>query len=163
MNLVGSTLGDRVYHAAAGLAELSLKSRTRDLEFLDNILAELKRDSTAAGRLGIKRIIVIAAVHSVVVVVARKAMKADIAEFAVGGGPGGQQNKVCEVAPVQREGFDALLSHHRAERGLRWVHQWGRGRDGNDALNFAQSHLRANGGRRAHVDDHIFVQHILEP
>src|ERR1039458_6958736 len=153
MNLVGSTLGNGVYHAAAGLAELSLKSRTRDLEFLDNILAELKRDSTAAGRLGIKRIIVIAAVHGVVVVVARKAMKADIAEFAVGGGSGGQQNKVREVTPVQRQGFDALLSHHRAERGLRWVHQWGRGRNGDDTLNFAQSHLRANGGSSDQSND----------
>src|SRR5260370_12386882 len=137
VNLVSSTLGDRVYHAAAGLAELSLKSRTRDLEFLDNILAELKRDSTTAGCLGIKRVIVIAAVHGVVVVVARKAMKADIAEFAVRGGSAGQQHKVREVAPVQREGFNALLSHDRAARGLRWVHRCGRAPHGDNALTFA--------------------------
>src|ERR1700704_109019 len=101
MKLVASTLGNRVHHAAAGLAELGLEPCACNLEFLDNILAELEGDGAAPDRLGIKRVVVIASVYGVIVVVACEPVKTDVAEFAVGGGPGGQQNKIGEVTPVQ--------------------------------------------------------------
>src|SRR5216684_3214007 len=115
VDLVGATLGDGIYQAASGLAELRLESGTGDLEFTDYVFAKLEGNG-ASDLLGKKGVVVVAAIDRVIVEVSRDSVEADHAEIAVSGGSWSEQGKVSKVATVKRQRFDALLIHDGAER-----------------------------------------------
>ena len=115
VNLVGATLGDGIYQAASGLAELGLESGTGDLEFTDYVFAKLEGNG-ASDLLCKKGVVVVAAIDRVIVEVSRDSVEADHAEIAVCGGAWGEKRKVGEVTPIQGKRLDALLIHDRAER-----------------------------------------------
>src|SRR6266851_4393307 len=115
VNLVGTTLGDRIYQAASSLAELGFESGTGNLEFTNYVFTKLERDG-ASDLLCKKGVVVVAAIDGVIVEVSGDAVEADHAEIAVGGGAWGEKCKVGEVAPVEGKRLDALLIHDGAER-----------------------------------------------
>ena len=81
---VAATFRDGVDESAARLAELGFVSRARYLKFLYHVLAELEGDAGTPNLLREERIVIVAAVHGVVVEVARDAVEADHAEVTVG-------------------------------------------------------------------------------
>src|SRR5437868_11133769 len=67
VDLVGAALGHGVHQSASGLAELSLESCTRDLEFADYVFAELERNTRASDLLRKKGVVIVAAIDRVVI------------------------------------------------------------------------------------------------
>src|SRR4029077_9880195 len=96
VNLVGAALGDAVYQAASSLAKLGFESGAGDLEFADNVFAELKGNG-APDLLRKKGVIVVSAIHSVVVEVSRDSVKTDHAKVAICCGSGSEQSKVVKL------------------------------------------------------------------
>src|ERR1700704_3041710 len=94
VNLVGAALRHGVHQSASGLAELSLESRARDLEFADYVFAELEGNARASDLLRKKGVVIVAAVDGVVVEISRNTVEADHAITAVGRGAGGEKSKV---------------------------------------------------------------------
>src|ERR1700692_1429639 len=86
VKLVGTAFRDRVHHAAARLSKLGVEAGAGDLEFLDDIFAELEGNTGAPDLLLEEGVVVIRAVHGVIVVVSGESIETDHAKVAIGRG-----------------------------------------------------------------------------
>ena len=155
MHLVAAAASDRVDQAPAGLAELGFKTGAGHLKFLDHVFAELKWNRPASNLLGEKSVVVVGAVHRVIVEVAGDAVEADHPKIAVRGRSRREQDKVGEIAAVQRQRINALLTHHCPQRRCGGIHERNRRGDGQSSFHRLDRQLRTNVGRGAHIDDDL--------
>src|ERR1700692_254110 len=109
MKLVGAAFRDGVHYPAARLSKLGVKAGAGDLEFLDDIFAELEGNTGAPDLLLEEGVVVVRSVDGVVVVVSGESIEANHAEVPIGGSSRGELHEIGEVAAVQGERADRVL------------------------------------------------------
>src|ERR1700692_4445746 len=130
VKLVSAAFRDRIYDAAARLSKLGVEPSAGDLEFLDDIFAELEGNTGASDLLLEEGVVVVRAVHGVVVVIPGEPVETDHAKVAIGRGSRRELHEIGEIAAVQGERADCPLVDDGAQSRLSGVYQRNLGNHG---------------------------------
>src|ERR1700686_1650592 len=123
MKLVGAAFRAGVHPPPPRLSKLGVKAGAGDLEFLDDIFAELEGNTGAPDLLLEEGVVVVRAVHGVVVVVSGEPVETNHAKVAIGGGSRRELHEIGEIAAVQGERADRLLVDDGAQTRLSGIYE----------------------------------------